>query len=174
MHIDGPVLKALVPCAADARPRVPDRAAELGWILGYSAPATASDLPHADTQAERALQRALVAGTPAVVHTTDPLTLHALVTPTDARELARTRFAPLDRAGPPGAPVLLDTLRTWLTLHGSWDRTAALLGVHRNTVRHRLTRVADLLDVDLQDPGTRMELWFALQWLPDEAPHQGP
>ncbi|MFF7979931.1 helix-turn-helix domain-containing protein [Streptomyces sp. NPDC007901] len=52
------------------------------------------------------------------------------------------------------------------------DRTAAVLGVHRNTVRHRLAWVADLLDLDLQDPGTRMELWFALQWPPGEAPHQ--
>jgi DNA-binding PucR family transcriptional regulator len=60
-------------------------------------------------------------------------------------------------------------LRTWLTLHGSWDRTAAALHVHRNTVRHRLARVGELLDVDLQDPGVRMELWFALHWLPDEA-----
>ncbi|MFJ9704526.1 PucR family transcriptional regulator [Streptomyces sp. NPDC101234] len=174
VHIDGPGLKALVPCAAGARPQVPARAAELGWVLGYSAPVSAGDLPHADTLAERALQRALAAGTPAVVHTTDPLTFHALVDPADARELARTRFARLDRAGPPGAPVFLDTLRTWLTLHGSWDRTAALLGVHRNTVRHRLARVADLLDVDLQDPGARMELWFALQWLPGEAPPKHP
>ncbi|MFI1029603.1 PucR family transcriptional regulator [Streptomyces sp. NPDC020951] len=167
VHIDGPALTALVP-------GVPDRAAELGWVLGYSAPATADDLPHAAAQAERALRRALATGTPSAVHTTDPLTLQALVAPADARQLARTRFAPLDRAGPPGAPVLLDTLRTWLTLHGSWDRTAALLGVHRNTVRHRLARVADLLDADLQDPGTRMELWFALQWLPDEAAHDRP
>lgn len=172
VHIDGPALKALVPCAAEARPAVPDRAAALGWILGYSAPVPAGDLPLADTQAERALQRALAAGAPAVVHTTDPLTLHALVAPADARALARTRFAPLDRVGPPGAEVLLDTLRTWLTLHGSWDRTAALLGIHRNTVRHRLARVGELLDVDLQDPGTRMELWFALQWLPGEAPNE--
>ncbi|MER5435148.1 PucR family transcriptional regulator [Streptomyces sp. NPDC002588] len=177
VHIDGPALQALVPCAADARPTVPARAAELGWVLGYSAPATACALPHADTQAERALQRALAAGAPAVVHTTDALTLHALVAPADARELSRSRFAPLDRTGPPGAQVLLDTLRTWLTHHGSWDRTAATLRIHRNTVRHRLGRVADLLDVDLQDPGVRMELWFALQWLPGEpadAPHPRP
>ncbi|MGH1552331.1 helix-turn-helix domain-containing protein [Streptomyces sp. L7] len=90
---------------------------------------------------------------PAVVHTRDPLTVHGLVPADGARELARTRFAPLDRAGSPGAPVLVETLRTWLTLHGSWDRTAAALQVHRNTVRHRLARVAELLDVDLQDPG---------------------
>ncbi|MEV7326134.1 hypothetical protein [Streptomyces sp. NPDC093970] len=48
----------------------------------------------------------------------DPLTLHAPLASANARELARTRFAPLDRTGPQGAVILLDTLRTWLTLHG--------------------------------------------------------
>jgi hypothetical protein len=167
LYVDGAELKALVPSAPDARPEVPAQAADLGWVLGFSTPASASDLAHADVQAGRALQRAIAAQVPAVVHTRDPLTVHGIVPSADARDLARTRFAPLDGAASPGAPVLLDTLRTWLTLHGSWDRTAAALHVHRNTVRHRLTRIAELLDVDLQDPGVRMELWFALHWLPD-------
>lgn len=169
LHVDGAELKALVPSAADARPEAPAQAADLGWVLGFSTPAPASDLPQADRQAERALRRAIAAEVPAVVHAEDPLTVHGLVPAADAEDLARARFAPLDRAGAPGAPVLLDTLRTWLTLHGSWDRTAAALHVHRNTVRHRLARVGELLDVDLQDAGVRMELWFALRWLPGEA-----
>ncbi|MEV6167094.1 PucR family transcriptional regulator [Streptomyces sp. NPDC051954] len=166
LYVDGSELTALVPSAPDARPSAPAQAADLGWVLGFSAPVPPSELPHADRQAERALQRAITGHVPAAVHTKDPLTVHGLIPPADARDLARTRFAPLDRAGTPGAPVLLDTLRTWLTLHGSWDRTATTLHIHRNTVRHRLARVAELLDVDLQDPGVRMELWFALQWLP--------
>ncbi len=66
--------------------------------------------------------------------------------------------------------MLLETLRTWLSLHGSWDRTAAALRLHRNTVRQRIGRVAELLDTDLQDADVRMELWFALHWLPGERP----
>ncbi|MEU9781873.1 PucR family transcriptional regulator [Streptomyces phaeochromogenes] len=169
LHVDGAELKALVPSAPDARPEAPSQAADLGWVLGFSTPAPASDLPHADRRAARALRRAIAAEVPSVVHTEDPLTVHGLVPAADARDLARTRFAPLDGAGAPGTSVLLDTLRTWLTLHGSWDRTAATLHVHRNTVRHRLARVGELLDVDLQDAGVRMELWFALRWLPDGA-----
>lgn len=165
LYVDGADLKALVPSAPNTRPEAPAQAAELGWTLGFSTPVPPSDLPHADRQAERALQRAIAEQLPFTVHTTDPLTVHALIPPSDARDLARTRFAPLEEAGAPGAPVLLDTLRTWLTLHGSWDRTAATLQVHRNTVRHRLARVSELLGVDLQDPGVRMELWFALHWL---------
>ncbi|MFS7875238.1 PucR family transcriptional regulator [Streptomyces asiaticus] len=168
LYIDGPGLRALIPSAPDTRPSAPAQAADLGWILGFSAPVSAPDLPPADRQAERALQRAIAADAPAVVHSPDPLSLDAIVAPADAQELARTRFAPLDQAGSPGATVLLDTLRTWLNLHGSWDRAAAALRVHRNTVRHRLARIAELLDVDLRDPGVRMELWFALHWLPDD------
>ncbi|MGW3951594.1 PucR family transcriptional regulator [Streptomyces sp. NPDC004752] len=171
LHIDGTSLRALVPSAPGARPAAPAQAAALGWTLGFSAPSPAAGLPRADAQAEHALRRAIAAEVPAVVHEAAPPTVHGLVAPADAEEFARTRFAALDRAGPPGAPVLLATLRTWLAFHGSWDRTAAELQVHRNTVRHRVARVAELLDADLQDPAVRMELWFALDWLPAEEGH---
>lgn len=168
LHVDGPALRALVPSAPDTRPRVPVQAAVLGWTLGFSTPSPAADLPRADSRAERALQRAIAADVPAIVHEATAPAVHTLVSPADAREFARARFAALDRAGPPGASVLLGTLRTWLTFHGSWDRTATELRVHRNTVRHRMTRVAELLGADLQDPAVRMDLWFALEWLSDE------
>ncbi|PWI12952.1 hypothetical protein DI272_01435 [Streptomyces sp. Act143] len=37
----------------------------------------------------------------------------------------------------PGPAVLLDTLRTWRAHHGSRDRAAAALELHRNRVRRR-------------------------------------
>ncbi|NEB90316.1 helix-turn-helix domain-containing protein, partial [Streptomyces bauhiniae] len=84
--------------------------------------------------------------------------LAELVPRADAAEHAQALLAPL-AAG----PALTETLRTWLSLHGSWDRTAVALDVHRNTVRQRVTRCAALLDMDLDDPDVRMELWFALR-----------
>ncbi|MYQ68152.1 MULTISPECIES: helix-turn-helix domain-containing protein, partial [unclassified Streptomyces] len=75
-----------------------------------------------------------------------------------AREHARALLAPLA-----GSPALTETLRAWLSLHGSWDRTAVALSVHRNTVRQRVARSAALLGADLDDPDVRMELWFALR-----------
>ncbi|WP_037657926.1 helix-turn-helix domain-containing protein, partial [Streptomyces aurantiacus] len=80
-----------------------------------------------------------------------------LVAPAEADAHARELLGPLGGSAP-----LTETLRTWLSLHGSWDRTAAALSVHRNTVRQRITRCATLLDADLDDPDVRMELWFAL------------
>jgi DNA-binding PucR family transcriptional regulator len=78
------------------------------------------------------------------------------VPPAEAESHARALLAPL-------TPALAETLRTWLSLHGSWDRTAVALSVHRNTVRQRIARCAALLGADLDDPDVRMELWFALR-----------
>ncbi|MFH9068051.1 PucR family transcriptional regulator ligand-binding domain-containing protein [Streptomyces alboflavus] len=130
-------------------------APQAGWTLGVSAPAGAEALPAADAQAARALRRAEATRVPFVRHRETGLA--GLVAPAEADAHARTLLAPLGDGGP-----LPETLRTWLSLHGSWDRTAAALSVHRNTVRQRVTRCATLLDVDLDDPDVRMELWFAL------------
>ncbi|MFI9819211.1 helix-turn-helix domain-containing protein [Streptomyces sp. NPDC052013] len=128
-----------------------------GWTLGVSAPAAPSDWPAADTQAARALARARATRAPLVRHGDRPAVTDLIPAP-DADAHARALLAPLG-----GNPALTDTLRTWLSLHGSWDRTAVALSVHRNTVRQRIARCATLLDADLDDPDVRMELWFALR-----------
>ncbi|MGR4878952.1 helix-turn-helix domain-containing protein [Streptomyces sp. LARHCF249] len=127
-----------------------------GWRLGVSAPAAPARLPGAEAQARRALHRAEAARTALARHTEGGLT--ALLDPAEARAHAEALLAPLNAA-------LRETLRAWLAHHGSWDRTAAALSVHRNTVRQRIARCAALLGTDLDDPDTRMELWFALRTL---------
>ncbi|MET9539522.1 PucR family transcriptional regulator [Streptomyces sp. NPDC006553] len=128
--------------------------AQSGWTLGVSAPVEADGLAAADAQAARALRRAEATGTDLVRHR--PGGIAALVDPDEATAHARALLAPL------GEP-LAETLHVWLSLHGGWDRTAAAMGIHRNTVRQRITRCAALLDRDLDDPDVRMELWFALK-----------
>lgn len=130
-----------------------------GWRLGVSAPAAPGALAAAAAQARRALARAEAARTPLSRHT-DP-GFAGLVGEAEARAHAEALLEPL-------SPVLRDTLRGWLAHHGSWDRAAAALGVHRNTVRQRVARCAALLDRDLDDPDNRMELWFALRRLSGE------
>ncbi|MFD9247726.1 helix-turn-helix domain-containing protein, partial [Streptomyces sp. NPDC059556] len=124
-----------------------------GWTLGIAAPAPADELAAADAPAARALRRAEAVRAPLVRHR--PGGLAALVDPDEAAAHARALLGPLTEP-------LGETLRTWLSLHGSWDRTAVALDIHRNTVRQRITRCAALLDRDLDDPDVRMELWFAL------------
>ncbi|WP_405501349.1 PucR family transcriptional regulator ligand-binding domain-containing protein [Streptomyces anulatus] len=126
-----------------------------GWTLGVSAPTPVTALAAADALAARALAHARATRAPLTV---DAPTggLAALVPPEQAAAHARALLAPLS------AP-LADTLRCWLSLHGSWDRTAVALGVHRNTVRQRIGRCGELLGSDLDDMDVRTELWFALR-----------
>ncbi|WP_324769810.1 helix-turn-helix domain-containing protein [Streptomyces kunmingensis] len=138
LDVDGDRVRALLPADREITGRP-------GWAAGVSAPAGPRDLQVADAQASRALSRARATRTPLVHHRAA------------APDLALT---PLLDSAP-----LLETLRIWLSLHGSWDRTAAALGVHRNTVRQRITKCAALLDADLDDPDVRMELWFALRYI---------
>lgn len=138
---DGSV-RVLLPAGREVTPQP-------GWVLGVSAPATADTLAAADEQATRAVRRAIALRKDLVRHRDT-----GVFQPEDAR----LRLTPLA-----GSPALLETLRTWLSLHGSWDRTAAALEVHRNTVRQRIARCAALLGEDLDDPDARMELWFALR-----------
>ncbi|MGI5460759.1 PucR family transcriptional regulator ligand-binding domain-containing protein [Streptomyces sp. CA-249302] len=166
LDVDGIDLRGLLPAGST----LPDLApvTRLGWTLGLSAPVAAADLEIADRQAGRMLRHAVAVGAPWAQHRVQDLSLHSLVGAGDAVALARARFAPLADASTPGAAVLLETLRTWLAQHGNWDRTAAALELHRNTVRRRIARTAELLAVDLDDLDVRMELWFALRWLPGE------
>ncbi|MDX3801708.1 helix-turn-helix domain-containing protein [Streptomyces sp. AK04-3B] len=144
------VVRVLVPAGRPPRPQP-------GWVLGVSADTAPAGWPAADAQAARALGRALAARTALVRHGSGAGLLD-LVPADEARDHARALLAPLA-----GRAALVETLRAWLSLHGSWDRTAVALAVHRNTVRQRIARCAALLDADLDDPDVRMELWFALK-----------
>jgi hypothetical protein len=70
---------------------------------------------------------------------------------------ARSLLEPLD--GQPGE--LLLTLTAFLDAESSLTETAAVLGVHRNTVAARISRVRELLAVDLSDPDERLALHLA-------------
>ncbi|MEU1264708.1 helix-turn-helix domain-containing protein [Streptomyces cellulosae] len=151
VDVAGEVVRVLVP-----EGRTVERVQ--GWTLGVSTAASPRDWPAADTQAARALARARATRAPLLRHGGRPAALTDLVPPAEAAAHARALLAPIQQS-----PTLVDTLRTWLSLHGSWDRTAVALDVHRNTVRQRIARCAALLDADLDDPDVRMELWFALR-----------
>jgi hypothetical protein len=70
---------------------------------------------------------------------------------------ARSLLEPLD--GQPGE--LLLTLTAFLDAESSLTETAAVLGVHRNTVAARIGRIRELLAVDLADPDERLALHLA-------------
>jgi purine catabolism regulator len=78
------------------------------------------------------------------------------------RAYADALLAPLAEYGAQARGSLVESLRVWLAHNGQWDTAAAELGVHRHTLRYRMSRVERLLGRPLSDGGTRMELWLAL------------
>lgn len=55
-----------------------------------------------------------------------------------------------------------ETIRTFLDCNSNAIETAAMLGLHSNTVRYRLSRVEPLFGVNLDSPETRLVLWLQL------------
>ncbi len=88
-----------------------------------------------------------------------------LLPPEAALAFAESLLRPLVDHDLAGRGDLVTSLRAWLTHHGQWDPSAAALGVHRHTLRHRMRTVEELLGRSLDSPGTRGELWLALSVL---------
>ncbi|MFC4560245.1 PucR family transcriptional regulator ligand-binding domain-containing protein [Nocardiopsis mangrovi] len=134
-----------------------------GGPVGAADPGTYAALPAARAQAERALDAARADGA-ALVRAADLPGgfLGLAATPAGAR-IARDLLAPLlsHRTG----DDLVASLRAYLAAAGRWDAAADTLGVHRHTLRYRITRIRELLPGDLDDPDYRTELWTALRTL---------
>ncbi|WP_370961279.1 PucR family transcriptional regulator [Amycolatopsis sp. cg9] len=139
-----------------------------GWLAAVGAPVPAARPASGSAEVELLLARARALGRP-VVAESGPPDFDALVAPDASRGFAEKVLEPLVALDRAGDRSLVRTLRTWLAHHGAWEPTAAELGVHRNSVRHRIAQVERALAVDLADPEARMRLWFALRWASPEA-----
>ena len=58
---------------------------------------------------------------------------------------------------------LRDTVRSYLAHRGQWESAARELGIHRNSLRHRIAVATELIGADLADPDTAAALWIALR-----------
>jgi purine catabolism regulator len=58
---------------------------------------------------------------------------------------------------------LLVTLRTYLDTQRSWQKTAAALFAHRQTVIYRIRKICELTGLDMTETSTLAQFWFALQ-----------
>ncbi|MFJ9778431.1 PucR family transcriptional regulator [Amycolatopsis sp. NPDC101161] len=165
-RLDTPLVSVLpgrfVAIAGSAPPRaVLEDLRAHGWLAAVGSPTPAGRL--SEGEVDLLLARAQSLGRP-VVAGDSPLDFDALVAPDASRGFAAKALEPLVALDHAGDRSLVLTLRTWLAHHGAWEPTAAELGVHRNSVRHRIAQVEKALAVDLADPEVRMRLWFALRW----------
>ncbi|MDQ7806146.1 PucR family transcriptional regulator [Amycolatopsis sp. A133] len=146
-----------------SRPVLEDLRAS-GWLAAAGSPVPAARAAAASAEVELLLARASALGRP-VIAGSEPLDFDALLDPGVSRGFAEKTLEPLVALDRAQDRQLVRTLRTWLAHHGGWEPTAAELGVHRNSVRHRIAQVERVLGVDLADPEARMRLWFALRWM---------
>ncbi|GAA0671616.1 PucR family transcriptional regulator [Kitasatospora atroaurantiaca] len=58
---------------------------------------------------------------------------------------------------------LVATVAAYLRHQGQWERAAAELGIHRNTLRHRIATATRLLGADLDDPDVAAHTWLTLR-----------
>jgi len=70
----------------------------------------------------------------------------------------------LSRLEPADRDETIRTLDAYFAAMGTMSEAARLLHVHPNTLRYRLAKIADMLDVDLDDRETRLLLELELLW----------
>jgi len=58
---------------------------------------------------------------------------------------------------------LVRSVVAYLRHRGHWEDAARDLGIHRNTLRHRIGTARRVLDADLDDPDVASRLWLALR-----------
>jgi PucR family transcriptional regulator, purine catabolism regulatory protein len=161
----GDALAAVVHDGGDALEwftAVPPRLA--GLHIGVSEPAGYADLATAFRQASRAAEVGRQVGQEVTwfAEIAGPGLLR-LVEAERAYAFADSLLGSLEQHDATGRGDLVKSLRVWLEHHGQWDPSAARLGVHRHTLRHRMRKVEQLLGRSLDSPDIRAELWLALQ-----------
>ncbi|OLT46227.1 hypothetical protein BJF85_17510 [Saccharomonospora sp. CUA-673] len=85
-------------------------------------------------------------------------------------QLRRRLFAPLAAMTERRRARTIETLRAWFDAQGSVHAVAERLGLHPQTVRHRVRRMEEAYGDRLRDPRARFELEAAVRSLPDWAP----
>jgi purine catabolism regulator len=131
--------------------------------IGVSDPSEYSALPHALAQAEQALERSREgrAGVVEFEVISRPGVL-AFLARTDAREVGRAALEPLVRHDTERGTELLASVRAWLEHSGQFGPAAEVLGVHRHTLRARITQAEQVLGRDLATFPARADIWAAL------------
>lgn len=61
---------------------------------------------------------------------------------------------------------LVGTVRSYLRNRGQWESSARELGIHRNSLRHRIQIAERLMGANLDDPDVAATLWLALRRMP--------
>ena len=147
-----------VSAVAHANGRSPDAV----FTVGISEPVAFSSSAARDALSQALATAELAALDPALPPALSWGTLGAYRALLSVRPVPEPALAPLTQAGN-SASMLIRTLETYLDLGGDAQRTAAQLHLHRTSLYYRLGRIAEILQADLDDGLTRLELHLALK-----------
>lgn len=138
----------------------------VGVAAGISGPADVADLVAARREADEclALHESSAGGAPpAYDEAWDEILLQRLRTAARAGRLPdRGPVADLRRHDRANSTDYVATLRAWLEAQGDPVRAGERLGVHENTVRYRLRKMAEITNLPLDDAKKRLAMTIEL------------
>ncbi|WP_285760576.1 PucR family transcriptional regulator [Nocardiopsis ansamitocini] len=175
----GNTVYTVLPCETDCTPVhawLRDTLRGLGRdiivTVGVGGPAAAAQLPASRREADESL--ALHASRPdasePVVYdeSWSAIVLHRLRAAVEAgRTPEQTPVSVLAAHDAAHATGYLATLRAWLDAQGDLSEAAESLGVHPNTVRYRMRKMAEVTDLRLDDPAARLTASVLLAAYPE-------
>jgi purine catabolism regulator len=157
----GEHLLALLPDDPSLVRRLRSRLGERTTV-GLSAPlAAVPDVPEAARQARLACGHADPGRDAAVSYPRLPGLLPRSVT--EARELVARHLTPLVEHDAAHGTQLVRTVREFLARDGAWQASAAALGIHRQTLVHRLRTVRELTGLPVTSTEGTATMWLTLQ-----------
>jgi sugar diacid utilization regulator len=133
---------------------------------GVSGPTGSGGLRRAYRECARAIELGELVSPASPVHCYDDYLLHDVFDSTAAQgeRLIAQALGPLLEVGEDG-DKLLRTLAEYFRSGFNHKLTAIAVGIHRNTLTHRLQQIQDLLEVDLEEPAVRLRVDAALRFL---------
>jgi PAS domain S-box-containing protein len=139
-------------------------------VVGLSRPVPSpAELANAQREARQAMDAALALPRLGPVAAFGELDLHNLLlgrsAPDAIERAARLTLAPLLEADERTRRRLIETLATYLDSVGQLEATSRRLGIHVNTLRQRIQRIEEALELNLQDARVRVNLQLALEVL---------
>ena len=165
-ELDGAHVAVLGGSATAAAAYAARLAATFDVAVGLSPPTEYDDVSAAHRRAAQAAEFGRLHRTPVTPFAEISMSgISELLGRDRAVAFAESLLQPLIAHDRTGRGDLVASLQTWLAHHGQWDPSAAALGVHRHTLRHRIRTAEELLGRSLDAPGTRGELWLALEVL---------
>jgi sugar diacid utilization regulator len=135
-------------------------------LVGSGGPASVAGLRGACEEARHALVAATNRIGRVAVVSGEEIGVHRLLlagAPDELRAALRERvLGPLLAYDSEQHGDLVRSVRVFLECSGSPARAAKALHVHVNTLRYRITRASEILDADLTDFGTQVDVYLAL------------